>query len=186
MLRFISDVKFSFRQYFAINPPFLVVSDLCADDPCLNGGTCTDREGQITCLCLPTYTGHLCQTGERACSLQSGLRLTPGIHGAAPGRPRRFRLSPLIFPDSERCEPGWDKFRGSCYRHFSQRLSWEVAEQHCRTQGAHLVSVMSPEEQSYINSESGSCRLAQTCQPWTEPAFFSPLQATIKSISGPA
>uniref|UniRef100_H3DJH6 Brevican n=1 Tax=Tetraodon nigroviridis TaxID=99883 RepID=H3DJH6_TETNG len=93
-----------------------VVSDLCADEPCLNGGTCTDHQGQITCLCLPTYTGRLCQT------------------------------------DSERCQPGWDKFQGSCYRHFGQRLSWEVAEQHCRMQGAHLVSIMSPEEQSYINS----------------------------------
>ncbi|CAJ1083373.1 brevican core protein-like [Xyrichtys novacula] len=54
--------------------------------------------------------------------------------------------------DMERCEPGWDKFHGFCYRHFSQRMSWEVAEQHCRTQGAHLVSIMTPEEQSYINS----------------------------------
>ena len=54
--------------------------------------------------------------------------------------------------DLESCEPGWDKFHGFCYRHFSQRLSWEVAEQHCRILGAHLVSIMTPEEQSYINS----------------------------------
>ncbi|XP_028254867.1 brevican core protein-like [Parambassis ranga] len=90
-------------------------SDACVDDPCLNGGTCTDRGGQIKCLCLPTYGGDFCQT------------------------------------DLERCEPGWDKFHGFCYRHFSQRLSWEVAEQHCRMMGAHLVSVMTPEEQTYIN-----------------------------------
>ncbi|XP_053303487.1 brevican core protein [Pleuronectes platessa] len=91
-------------------------SDACENDPCLNGGTCTDRDGQIKCLCLPTYGGNLCQT------------------------------------DLESCEPGWDKFHGFCYRHFSQRLSWEVAEQHCRVLGAHLVSIMTPEEQSYINS----------------------------------
>ncbi|MED6234079.1 hypothetical protein ATANTOWER_021777 [Ataeniobius toweri] len=54
--------------------------------------------------------------------------------------------------DLERCEPGWDKFHGFCYRHFSQRQSWEVAERHCRMQGAHLVSIMTPEEQDYINS----------------------------------
>ncbi|KAM4631489.1 brevican core protein-like [Polymixia lowei] len=54
--------------------------------------------------------------------------------------------------DLEQCEPGWDKFHGFCYRHFSQRLSWEVAEQHCRMVGAHLVSIMTPEEQSFINS----------------------------------
>ncbi|KAM3858151.1 brevican core protein-like [Diretmus argenteus] len=54
--------------------------------------------------------------------------------------------------DLEQCELGWDKFHGFCYRHFSQRLSWEVAEQHCRMVGAHLVSIMSPEEQSFIDS----------------------------------
>lgn len=60
--------------------------------------------------------------------------------------------SSVMFSDLEQCEPGWDKFHGFCYRHFSQRLSWEVAEQHCRMLGAHLVSIMTPEEQSYINS----------------------------------
>nr|XP_033492194.1 brevican core protein-like isoform X1 [Epinephelus lanceolatus] len=119
------DVEFSLTQ-----PPTLLilpneraavggtgkVSDACMDDPCLNGGTCTDRDGQIQCLCLPTYGGDFCQT------------------------------------DLERCEPGWDKFQGFCYRHFSQRLSWEVAEQHCRMMGAHLVSILTPEEQNYINN----------------------------------
>ncbi|KAG7240979.1 hypothetical protein INR49_026157 [Caranx melampygus] len=119
------DVEFSLTQ-----PPTLLIlpneraavggagraSDACVDNPCFNGGTCTDQDGQIKCLCLPTYGGDFCQT------------------------------------DLERCEPGWDKFHGFCYRHFSQRLSWEVAEQHCRMQGAHLVSIMTPEEQNYINS----------------------------------
>uniref|UniRef100_A0A3B3ZC71 C-type lectin domain-containing protein n=1 Tax=Periophthalmus magnuspinnatus TaxID=409849 RepID=A0A3B3ZC71_9GOBI len=52
------------------------------------------------------------------------------------------------------CEPGWDKFHGFCYRHFSSRQSWDTAEQHCRLCGAHLVSVMTPEEQNYINGEA--------------------------------
>ncbi|XP_074543386.1 brevican core protein-like [Halichoeres trimaculatus] len=119
------DVEFSLTQ-----PPTLLIlpneraavggtgkaSDICVGNPCLNGGTCTERSGQIKCLCLPTYGGNFCQT------------------------------------DLEQCEPGWDKFHGFCYRHFGQRLSWEVAEQHCRMLGAHLVSIMTPEEQSYINS----------------------------------
>ncbi|XP_010767429.1 brevican core protein isoform X2 [Notothenia coriiceps] len=91
-------------------------SDVCVEDPCLNGGTCTDRGGQIQCLCLPTYGGDFCQT------------------------------------DLEHCEPDWDKFHGFCYRHFGQRLSWQVAELHCRMLGAHLVSIITPEEQSYINN----------------------------------
>ncbi|XP_072303326.1 brevican core protein-like [Eucyclogobius newberryi] len=92
------------------------ISDGCFNDPCLNGGTCTEQNGQIKCLCLPTYGGDLCQT------------------------------------DLELCEVGWDKFQGFCYRHFGRRLSWEVAEQHCRMMGAHLVSIMSPEEQGFINN----------------------------------
>uniref|UniRef100_A0AAV2KBK5 Brevican core protein n=1 Tax=Knipowitschia caucasica TaxID=637954 RepID=A0AAV2KBK5_KNICA len=92
------------------------ISDGCLNDPCLNGGTCTEQNGRIKCLCLPSYGGDLCQT------------------------------------DLELCEVGWDKFQGSCYRHFGRRLSWEVAEQHCRMMGAHLVSIMSPEEQGFINS----------------------------------
>lgn len=40
------------------------VSDACTNDPCLNGGTCTERNGQVHCLCLPTYAGDFCQTGE--------------------------------------------------------------------------------------------------------------------------
>ena len=55
-------------------------------------------------------------------------------------------------PDVQRCEPGWDKFQGFCYRHYGQRLSWEVAELHCRMAGAHLVSIMSPEEQTFLSS----------------------------------
>ncbi|KAJ8273626.1 hypothetical protein GJAV_G00103750 [Gymnothorax javanicus] len=54
--------------------------------------------------------------------------------------------------DLEQCEAGWVKFQGFCYRHFSSRQSWEVAEQRCRVAGAHLVSVMTPEEQEFINS----------------------------------
>ncbi|XP_053719979.1 versican core protein-like isoform X2 [Synchiropus splendidus] len=91
-------------------------SDVCLDNPCLNGGTCTDQGGHTQCLCLPTYGGDFCNV------------------------------------DLERCELGWDKFHGFCYRHYSQRLSWEVAEKHCRLQGAHLVSILTPEEQSFINS----------------------------------
>lgn len=69
--RFISNDKVSQTVLLSISSSILllitfpVVSDLCADDPCLNGGTCTDHNGQITCLCLPTYAGDFCQTGEQ-------------------------------------------------------------------------------------------------------------------------
>ncbi|XP_071240525.1 aggrecan core protein-like isoform X2 [Salvelinus alpinus] len=55
--------------------------------------------------------------------------------------------------DLEVCEPGWEKFMGFCYQHFTKRQGWEVAEQHCRLCGGHLISVMTPEEQDYINDK---------------------------------
>ncbi|XP_042166229.1 brevican core protein-like [Oncorhynchus tshawytscha] len=54
--------------------------------------------------------------------------------------------------DLEQCGGGWQKFHGNCYKHFNQRLSWEVAEQHCRMVGGHLVSIITPEEQDFINN----------------------------------
>uniref|UniRef100_A0A673U8J7 Brevican core protein n=1 Tax=Suricata suricatta TaxID=37032 RepID=A0A673U8J7_SURSU len=50
------------------------------------------------------------------------------------------------------CSPGWDAFQGACYKHFSTRRSWEEAETQCRTYGAHLASISTPEEQDFINS----------------------------------
>ncbi|NXH17815.1 PGCB protein, partial [Bucco capensis] len=51
----------------------------------------------------------------------------------------------------EKCIPGWDHFHGACYKHFSTRRSWEDAESQCRNFGAHLVTILSPEEQHFIN-----------------------------------
>ncbi|CAL9706142.1 unnamed protein product [Knipowitschia caucasica] len=94
------------------------LSDTCFQSPCWNGGTCIEEHsGAYRCICLPGYTGDLCQS------------------------------------DLGQCEPSWDKFHGSCFRHFSSRQSWDVAEQHCRMCGGHLVSVLTPEEQTYINDK---------------------------------
>ena len=49
------------------------VSDACVDDPCLNGGTCTDGGGNIKCLCLPTYGGDFCQTGKLSAAESTSL-----------------------------------------------------------------------------------------------------------------
>lgn len=63
-------------------------------------------------------------------------------------------LSWLLFlsPGLRKCQPGWDAFEGFCYKHFSARRSWEDAETRCREHGGHLANIMSPEEQSFINS----------------------------------
>ncbi|XP_051901715.1 brevican core protein-like isoform X2 [Pristis pectinata] len=87
----------------------------CYPNPCKNGGTCEEKEGGYTCLCLPSYGGSLCHR------------------------------------DVQACDPGWLKFMGNCYRHQKGRRTWEAAEESCRQDGGHLVSILSPEEQQFIN-----------------------------------
>lgn len=38
--------------------------DECQSNPCLNGATCLDGVNSFTCLCLPSYAGHLCEKGQ--------------------------------------------------------------------------------------------------------------------------
>ncbi|XP_019719443.1 brevican core protein [Hippocampus comes] len=55
--------------------------------------------------------------------------------------------------DLKACEAGWEKFQSFCYHHVNTRQSWEGAEQHCRTIGGHLMSIMTPEEQHHVNDK---------------------------------
>ncbi|KAF1393233.1 hypothetical protein PFLUV_G00036410 [Perca fluviatilis] len=56
--------------------------------------------------------------------------------------------------DEQQCEDGWTKFQGNCYLHFSDREVWLDAEQRCRDLNAHLVSIITPEEQDFVNSNA--------------------------------
>ncbi|KAM4596327.1 brevican core protein-like [Fundulus diaphanus] len=54
--------------------------------------------------------------------------------------------------EEQRCEDGWTKFQGNCYLHFSDREEWLDAEGRCRDLNAHLVSIITPEEQQFVSA----------------------------------
>ncbi|OXB79390.1 UNVERIFIED_CONTAM: hypothetical protein H355_007599 [Colinus virginianus] len=56
--------------------------------------------------------------------------------------------------DLANCEEGWTKFQGHCYRHFEDRETWMDAESRCREHQAHLSSIITPEEQEFVNSHA--------------------------------
>ncbi|NXF80596.1 PGCA protein, partial [Sclerurus mexicanus] len=56
--------------------------------------------------------------------------------------------------DLKNCEEGWTKFQGHCYRHFEERETWMDAETRCRQHQAHLSSIITPEEQEFVNSHA--------------------------------
>lgn len=72
--------------------------------------------------------------------------------------------TPACIVDQEVCEEGWIKFQGHCYRHFPDRETWVDAESRCREQQSHLSSIVTPEEQEFVNSEC--CRLDATVGRW--------------------
>ncbi|XP_071435671.1 brevican core protein isoform X4 [Pithys albifrons albifrons] len=89
------------------------------------------------CVPNPCLNGGTCT--------EDGTNLTclclPGYGGSSCERPLR------------RCSPGWDSFQGACYKHFSTRRSWEDAESQCRHYGGHLATILTPEEQDFINDQ---------------------------------
>ncbi|XP_035427022.1 brevican core protein isoform X7 [Cygnus atratus] len=88
------------------------------------------------CVPNPCLNGGTCtEDGARLACL-----CLPGYGGSSCERPLK------------RCSPGWDSFQGACYKHFSTRRSWEDAETQCRHYGGHLATILTPEEQDFINA----------------------------------
>ncbi|KAH0620041.1 hypothetical protein JD844_014557 [Phrynosoma platyrhinos] len=56
--------------------------------------------------------------------------------------------------DLTECEAGWTKFQGNCYKHFEEKHTWVDAENLCREHQSHLSSIITPEEQEFVNNNA--------------------------------
>ncbi|XP_026123716.1 aggrecan core protein isoform X2 [Carassius auratus] len=125
----------------------------CEPNPC-GAGVCSVKDGVGICHCPPGQHGEECQFEVDVC------HSNPCANGATCVEVEdTFKC--LCLPsyegdhceiDVHSCEEGWTKFQGNCYLHFSERKTWLDAEQHCRNFNAHLVSIITPEEQTFISS----------------------------------
>ncbi|XP_044135402.1 aggrecan core protein isoform X1 [Bufo gargarizans] len=127
----------------------------CTDIQC-GTGTCVENTGRVHCLCPPGYGGDSCDIDIDEClpsPCVNGATCVDGIDS--------FKC--LCLPsyggdlcqiDLEMCDEGWTKFQGHCYKHFSERETWVDAENLCRSHQSHLSSILTPEEQEFVNGNA--------------------------------
>ena len=65
-----------------------------------------------------------------------------------------MNVSILSYIIGSECEPGWETFKGNCYRMTTYFQDWTSSQYECVEKGANLASVLSEEENEFLRNFS--------------------------------